>query len=191
MTTIYFVRHAHSTYTKEERERPLSEKGHCDAENVTHLLKDKHVDVVISSPYKRAIQTVQGIANTYKLSIQTEEDLRERLLSTEPVSNFNDAMQNVWEDWSFAYEGGESNDVAQRRAVICMQNILKQYEGKKIVIGTHGNIMVLLMNYFNSKYDLEFWKTLHMPDVYQLNFDKNRFISAERIEKTGHRLNIL
>ncbi|AVP44112.1 histidine phosphatase family protein [Bacillus thuringiensis] len=191
MTTIYFVRHAHSTYTKEERERPLSEKGHCDAENVTHLLKDKHIDVVISSPYKRAIQTVQGIANTYKLSIQTEEDLRERLLSTEPVSNFNDAMQNVWEDWSFAYEGGESNDVAQRRAVICMQNILKQYEGKKIVIGTHGNIMVLLMNYFNSKYDLEFWKTLHMPDVYQLNFDKNRFISAERIEKTGHRLNIL
>ena len=52
MTTIYFVRHAHSTYTKEERERPLSEKGHCDAENVTHLLKDKHIDVVISSPYK-------------------------------------------------------------------------------------------------------------------------------------------
>ena len=191
MTTIYFVRHAHSTYTKEERERPLSEKGHCDAENVTHLLKDKHIDVVISSPYKRAIQTVQGIANTYKLSIQTEEDLRERLLSTEPVSNFNDAMQNVWEDWSFAYEGGESNDVAQRRAVICIQNILKKYEGKNIVIGTHGNIMVLLMNYFNSKYDLEFWKTLHMPDVYKLNFDKNRFISAERIEKTGHRLNIL
>lgn len=191
MTTIYFVRHAQSTYTKEERERPLSEKGHCDAENVTHLLKDKHIDVVISSPYKRAIQTVQGIANTYKLSIQTEEDLRERLLSTELVSNFNDAMQNVWEDWSFAYEGGESNDVAQRRAVICMQNILKQYEGKNIVIGTHGNIMVLLMNYFNSKYDFEFWKTLHMPDVYKLNFDKNRFISAERIEKTGHRLNIL
>ncbi|PEF07255.1 histidine phosphatase family protein [Bacillus thuringiensis] len=191
MTTIYFVRHAHSTYTKKERERPLSEKGYLDAENVTRLLKDKHIDVVISSPYKRAIQTVQGIANTYKLLIQTEEDLRERLLSTEPVSNFNDAMQNVWEDWSFAYEGGESNDVAQRRAVICMQNILKQYEGKNIVIGTHGNIMVLLMNYFNSKYDLEFWKTLHMPDVYQLNFDKNRFISAERIEKTGHRLNIL
>ncbi len=120
MITIYFVRHAHSTYTKEERERPLSEKGYLDAENVTRLLKDKHIDVVISSPYKRAIQTVQGIAHTYKLSIQTEEDLRERLLSTEPVSNFNDAMQNVWEDWSFAYEGGESNDVAQRRAVICM-----------------------------------------------------------------------
>ncbi|MDE7544388.1 histidine phosphatase family protein [Bacillus cereus] len=191
MTIIYFVRHAHSTYTKEERERPLSEKGHLDTENVTHLLKDKHIDVVISSPYKRAIQTVQGIANTYHVSIEIEEDLRERLLSSEPVADFNDAIENVWEDWSFAYEGGESNDVAQRRAVICMQNILKKYEDKNIVIGTHVNIMVLLMNYFDSKYDFQFWKTLHMPDVYKLTFDNNRFISAERIQSTDYQINNL
>ncbi|WP_144610833.1 histidine phosphatase family protein [Bacillus cereus] len=191
MTTIYFVRHAHSTYTKEERERSLSEKVHCDAENVTHVLKDKHIDVVISSPYKRAIQTVQGIANTYHVSIQIEEDLRERLLSTEPVQDFNDAMQKVWGDWNYAYEGGESNDVAQRRAVICIQNILKKYKGKNIVIGTHGNIMVLLMNYFDSKYDFQFLKTLHMPDVYKLTFDNNCFSLAERIPFTDYQINNL
>ncbi|PIE96036.1 histidine phosphatase family protein [Bacillus fungorum] len=191
MTTIYFVRHAHSTYTKEERERPLSEKGHLDAENVTSLLKDKHIDVVISSPYKRAVQTVQGIANTYHVSIEIEEDLRERLLSSEPVADFNDAIENVWEDWSFAYEGGESNDVAQRRAVICMQSIFKKYKGKNIVIGTHGNIMVLLMNYFDSKYDFQFWKTPHMPDVYKLTFDNNGFISAERIQSADYQINNL
>ncbi|MRR41287.1 histidine phosphatase family protein [Bacillus anthracis] len=191
MTTIYFVRHAHSTYTKEERERPLSEKGHCDAENVTSLLKDKHIDVVISSPYKRAVQTVQGIANTYHVSIEIEEGLRERLLSSEPIADFNDAIENVWEDWSFAYEGGESNDVAQRRAVICMQSILKKYKGKNIVIGTHGNIMVLLMNYFDSKYDFRFWKTLRMPDIFKLNFHNADLVSAERIENTGHQINNL
>ncbi|MEH7657239.1 MULTISPECIES: histidine phosphatase family protein [Bacillus] len=191
MTTIYFVRHAHSIYTKDERVRPLSEKGHLDVENVTRLLKDKHIDVVISSPYKRAIQTVQGIANTYNVSIQIEEDLRERLLSKEPVTDFNDAVQKVWEDWDFAHEGGESNDVAQRRAVICMQNILKKYENKNIVIGTHGNIMVLLMNYFDSKYDFQFWKTLHMPDVYKLTFDNNCFSSAERIQSTDYQINNL
>ncbi|MED0991117.1 histidine phosphatase family protein [Bacillus nitratireducens] len=191
MTTVYFVRHAHSTYTKEERKRPLSEKGWLDAQNITCLLKDEKVDVVISSPYTRAIQTVQGIANTYNLSIQLEEDLRERLLSKEPVTDFNDAIQKVWEDWTFAYEGGESSNIAQRRAVICIQSILRKYKGKNIVIGTHGNIMVLLMNYFDSKYDFQFWKTLHMPDVYKLTFDNNRFISAERVEKTGHRINIL
>lgn len=191
MTTIYFVRHAHSTYTKEERERPLSEKGQLDAENVTHLLKDRHIDVVIFSPYKRAIQTVQGIANTYDVSIQIEEDLRERLLSSESVTDFNDAVQKVWEDWDFAHEGGESNDVAQRRAVICMQNILKKYKDKNIVIGTHGNIMVLLMNYFDSKYDFRFWKTIRMPDIFKLNFHNEDLVSAERIENTGHQINNL
>ncbi|MRS24799.1 MULTISPECIES: histidine phosphatase family protein [Bacillus] len=191
MTTIYFVRHAHSTYTKQERERPLSEKGHCDAENVTRLLKGKHIDVVISSPYKRAIQTVQGIANTYNISIQIEEDLRERLLSTESVQDFDDAMEKVWGDWNYAYEGGESNDVAQRRAIICMQSILKKYKGKNIVIGTHGNIMVLLMNYFDSKYDFQFWKILHMPDVYKFTFDNNCFSSAERIQSTDYQINNL
>ncbi|WP_404977447.1 histidine phosphatase family protein [Bacillus wiedmannii] len=182
---------AHSIYTKDERVRPLSEKGHLDVENVTRLLKDKHIDVVISSPYKRAMQTVQGIANTYNLSIQLEEDLRERLLSKEPVQDFNDALQKVWEDWTFAYVGGESNDVAQRRAVICMQSILKKYRGQNIVIGTHGNIMVLLMNYFDSKYDFQFWKTLHMPDVYKLTFDNNCFSSAERIQSTDYQINNL
>ena len=191
MTTIYFVRHAHSTYTKEERERPLSEKGQLDAENVTHLLKDRHIDVVISSPYKRAIQTVQGIANTYDVSIQIEEDLRERLLSSESVTDFNDAVQKVWEDWDFAHEGGESNDVAKRRAVICMQNILKKYKDKNIVIGTHRNIMVLLMNYFDSKYDFRFWKTIRMPDIFKLNFHNEDLVSAERIENTGHQINNL
>ena len=191
MTTIYFVRHAHSIYTKDERVRPLSEKGHLDVENVTRLLKDKHIDVVISSPYKRAIQTVQGIANTYNVSIQIEEDLRERLLSKEPVTDFNDAVQKVWEDWDFAHEGGESNDVAQRRAVICMENILKKYEDKNIVIGTHGNIMVLLMNYFDSKYDFQFWKTIRMPDIFKLNFHNEDLISAERIESTDYQINNL
>lgn len=191
MTTIYFVRHAHSIYTKDERVRPLSEKGHLDVENVTRLLKDKHIDVVISSPYKRAIQTVQGIANTYNVSIQIEEDLRERLLSKEPVTDFNDAVQKVWEDWDFAHEGGESNDVAQRRAAICMQNILKKYEDKNIVIGTHGNIMVLLMNYFDSKYDFQFWKTIRMPDIFKLNFHNEDLISAERIESTDYQINNL
>ncbi len=94
----------------------------------------------------------------------------------------------MWEDWDFAYEAGESNEVAQRRAVICMQNILKKYEDQNIVIGTHGNIMVLLMNYFDSKYDFRFWKTLRMLDIFKLNFHNEDLISAERIENTGHQI---
>lgn len=170
MTHIYFIRHAHSTYTKEERERPLSEKGWEGANTVTNLLKDEEIDVVLSSPYKRAIQTVEGVAEHFELPIIIEEDLRERLLSVKPLENFQEGITKAWENPTFSFPGGESNTDAQKRGVACMKNILEQYEGKYVAIGTHGNIMVLIMNYFDEKYGFSFWKELNMPDVYKLTF---------------------
>lgn len=148
---------------------------------MTDLLKGEQIDLVISSPYKRAIQTVQGVAKQFDLPIQIEEDLRERLLSKESVIDFEEAIIKVWENPTFSFEDGESNYIAQQRGVICIKNILKQYEGKNIVIGTHGNIMVLIMNYFDSKYNFHFWKGLEMPDMYKLTFKKEQLTSAVRI----------
>ncbi|MEN1935279.1 histidine phosphatase family protein [Paenibacillus sp. 102] len=167
MTHIYFVRHAHSTYTPEESERPLSEKGWNDAQTVTDLLRGEKIDVVISSPYKRAVQTVKGVADQFELPIHIEENLRERLLSKEPVVDFEEAITKVWENPIFFFDDGESNNSAQQRGIACIKKMLKDYEGKNIVIGTHGNIMVLIMNYFDSKYDFSFWKELEMPDIYK------------------------
>ncbi|MCM3736591.1 histidine phosphatase family protein [Bacillus cytotoxicus] len=183
MTTIYFVRHAHSTYTPDERERPLSEKGWQDADRVTEVLKNEPIDVVIASPYKRAIQTVEGVAKHFQLSIELEEDVRERLLSLQPVQDFKQAITKVWKNPSFHIEGGESNVIAQGRGVSCIMKILEKYKGKNIVIGTHGNIMVLIMNYFDSKYDFSFWKGLHMPDIYKLTFVDNQLVQADQLWK--------
>lgn len=74
-TNIYFVRHAHSTLTPDEENRPLSERGFRDTERVTELLSFENITHIISSPYKRAIQTVQGIADLLKLKIIIIEGL--------------------------------------------------------------------------------------------------------------------
>ncbi|MEI4830623.1 histidine phosphatase family protein [Bacillus sp. FJAT-53711] len=183
MTNIYFVRHAHSTYTPDERERPLSEKGWQAAERVTEILQNESIDAVIASPYKRAIQTVEGVAKYFQLPIELEEDLRERLLSLQPVGDFEQSIMKVWEDPTFYFEDGESNITAQERGVACITEILRKYEGENIVIGTHGNIMVLIMNYFDSQYDFSFWKKLHMPDIYKLTFTEGQFVQANRLWK--------
>lgn len=63
-TIIYFVRHAHSEFdSHNEESRELSEKGWRDTERVMNMLKGENIDVVYSSPYVRAIQTVQSIAD--------------------------------------------------------------------------------------------------------------------------------
>lgn len=50
------------------------------------------------------------------------------------------------------------------------------------MIGTHGNLMVLIMNYLDSKYDITFWKGLQMPDIYKLTFYGENLTSVIRIE---------
>lgn len=80
-TNIYFVRHAHSVYTPDELGRPLSERGIQDADKVTNLLKTENIEVVLSSPYKRAFQTVEGTAEHIDEPIKVVEDFKERELS--------------------------------------------------------------------------------------------------------------
>lgn len=180
MTNLYFVRHAHSIYSPDERERPLSAQGLLDAKKVTSLLRNENIDHVISSPYKRAMQTVEGIAQLFDKEIIIEEDFRERMLSEDPVEDFKFAIEKVWEDPTFSWKGGESNQIAQARGVNAALHLVKQYEGKNIVIGTHGNILVLIMNFFDAKYNFDFWKSLQLPDIYRLQFDKTILKEVEK-----------
>lgn len=181
MTTLYFVRHAHSSYTADELTRPLSKRGAGDVPHITNRLGKEAIELVVSSPYKRAIQTVQGIADQLGTEVLLMDDLRERTLTTEPAEDFTLAMTKVWEDPTFAWEGGESNVVAQQRGVRAIQSLLDQYEGKRIAIGTHGNIMVLILNYFDGQYGYTFWKELDMPDVYKVTFKKHELVSVEKL----------
>jgi 2,3-bisphosphoglycerate-dependent phosphoglycerate mutase len=183
LTSLYFVRHAHSTYTPDELKRPLSQKGQADAEKITQILKKENIDYVISSPYKRAIQTVEGVTDFTGKEVIIESDFKERILSEVPVENFDIAITKVWEEPAFSFEGGESNIIAQKRGVEATLKVLERYEGKNIVVGTHGNLMVLIMNYFDKKYGFSFWKELNMPDIYKLTFDRTSLKEVMRIWK--------
>lgn len=115
MTEIYFVRHAHAYYSEDEYHRPLSAQGQRDTERVTNLLKHQRIDAVYASPYRRAIQTVEGIAQARHLPVQTVDGLKERQLSTGMLEDFHAAVLRVWHEPSFAWAGGESNQQATAR----------------------------------------------------------------------------
>lgn len=183
MTNLYFVRHAHSTYTPEELKRPLSEQGFKDAQIVTKGLIPEEIDIVVSSPYLRAIQTVEGIAKYINKEIDVIDGFKERKLAESSVKDFSEAITKVWEDENFSWEGGESNIVAQKRGVEATFHVLEKYKGQHIAIGTHGNIMTLIMNYFDKQYDFNFWNNLTMPDIYRLNFEGKELKSVSRLYK--------
>lgn len=180
-TNLYFVRHAHSTYTPDELGRPLSERGFTDANTVADLLKREAIGYVYSSPYKRAIQTVEGVAEYIDKEIELVEGFKERILAEKPVEDFSVATTKVWKDYDFSWKGGESNRVAQKRGIHATLQVLESNIGRNVVIGTHGNIMVLIMNYFDNQYGFDFWKKLEMPDIYKLSFNGKKMIDVQRI----------
>lgn len=180
-TNIYLVRHAHSAYTPDELNRSLSEKGLEDAKMISKTLLNEDIDYVFASPYKRAIQTVEGVAKNIGVDIIIEDGFKERKIAENPVEDFDSAMIKLWTNRDFSFQGGESNLDAQKRGIRSLNKVLSMYEGKNIVIGTHGNIMVLMMNYFDTTYDHDFWRNLSMPDAFKLIFKDNVYIGSERI----------
>ncbi|MDD9269305.1 histidine phosphatase family protein [Paenibacillus sp. GCM10023248] len=173
-TTIYMVRHAESPYTEgTERTRGLTTKGKGDVEKVTENLKEEGIDVIISSPYNRAILSIEGLAQHLELDIKTFEDLRERDFAGEMIENgeLMSVIREKFYEFDYSLPGGESNSDCQNRSISVIKNILKEHSGKKIAIGTHGLVMTLMMNYYDSSYGLDFLNQLKKPDIYKLSFE--------------------
>jgi 2,3-bisphosphoglycerate-dependent phosphoglycerate mutase len=112
-TNVYLVRHAHSIFTPDEQRRPLSEQGKQDAELVAQILNEEKIDIIISSPYARAVETVEEVAMYHQLPIILVDGFKERKLAVQPVADFEAAMDQLWHNEEFAFQGGESNKEAQ------------------------------------------------------------------------------
>ncbi|WP_314589882.1 histidine phosphatase family protein [Paenibacillus terrigena] len=183
-TNINMVRHAESPFRYgEERTRGISEAGAQAAKRVADILRNEAIDVVVSSPYARAILTVQPLADQENLRILPYEALQERFVEGRHHVSWEEKKQAVaksFDDIDFAMDGGESTRAAQQRAIPVMEELLAAYYGKNIVIGTHGNIMTVIMNYYDSSYGFDFWNQTSMPDIYRMTFEGNLLQQIDR-----------
>ncbi|WP_379154916.1 histidine phosphatase family protein [Paenibacillus sp. sgz5001063] len=181
-TTIYLIRHAESLYTEgQERERGLSEQGKADAERVRSILQKESIDLFVSSPYERAIQTIQPLADEKQKEIIRIEGLRERTIGNIAGVSFVEAKRSVYQDFTAAFEGGESSAEAQARAAGELNLLLEKYEGSTLAVGTHGDIMTLMLNDFDTWYGYEFWQSTTMPDIYRLELEDGELVRVTRM----------
>lgn len=95
--------------------------------------------------------------------------------------NFDEVILKYWENFNFSLPGGETGYFAQNRGVQSLKSVLNTHCGENIAIGTHGNIMVLIMNYYDKKFNYDFWKGLSMPDIYKLSFEDETLIGVRHI----------
>ena len=187
MTVIYFVRHAQADNTnRDSRNRPLTEKGMADRVLVTEYLADKAIDAVISSPYKRAVDTVADFAEKYGFEIEIVEDFREHNYSNAwlPSDEYFPVIEKKWADFSHRNSGAESFDELQKRNIAALDCVLARYAGKNIAIGTHGAALSTIINYYDNAYGYQdFMAMVHKtPWIVKMTFDKNEFAEMEKID---------
>ncbi len=174
MTTVYFIRHAQSNrFVSDDRTRPLTDEGLSDTLKIAEKLSGAGIQHIVSSPYKRTIQTVTKLAETLKLETETDEDFRERNAGSWHGENFLNFIKQQWEDFSYYILDGECLADVQKRNINALKKWVEKYKGETIAIATHGTALSTMLNYFDSSFGYDNFMRIidFMPYVVKICID--------------------
>lgn len=177
MTTIYFVRHAQPDFNiKCDVTRPLTNKGKKDCLKVLEFFKDKNVDIIFSSPYKRAIDTIKPFADFINKDIKIVENFRERKIDNCWIEDFEKFSKNQWQDFNYKLTDGESLKEVQDRNIKELNNLLHNFTNKTLIIGSHGTALATIINFYNKSFSYENFKEIKdiMPLIVKFKFFDNK-----------------
>lgn len=165
--TLYLVRHCKAAGQKPAA--ALTETGRRQAEELAELFEGYSVDSIISSPFVRAMQTVQPLAERLQLTVRVDARLAERVLCGEDRTDWQDMMRASFSMPDLCYEGGESGRTAAERGMLALTDVLESNFRNSVVV-THGNMLALLLNRYDNRFGYKEWEAMTNPDVYRLTF---------------------
>lgn len=200
-TTVYLIRHSKSKKLKvrkkddllvKNKKVRLSKEGMVIAEQVSKYREFNNLDIIISSDYKRALETSFYFLKDKEIIINSK--FGERIHG---VNNFkdlpNDFEKKQFEDIDFKCNNGESQREVQSRMYKGLIEVLEKYKDKKIAIISHSTaITFLLKKWCDIEYGKEY-KFNGKPffdgnwlncTAFKLEFDNNKeLINIEEVKE--------
>ena len=175
---IVLVRHAQAVpggtpgWEEKDDERPLTEQGLRDADELAFELDPYHFNAAYSSPYTRSVQTVTPTAARRSMEVQLLDDLRERRLVTKPTDDWAALMVRSWAEPDFATPGGESSREAQLRGLRALDLLRARHkDGGRLLVGSHGNLISLILQSLEPGVDHAFHVAMPNPAIFHLEHD--------------------
>jgi broad specificity phosphatase PhoE len=182
MKKIYFVRHGESEGNAirihQSKDTPLSEIGQSQAKIVALRFAKIETSLIIASPYLRARQTAQAIADRNKLKVETSEFFAERRGPSELVGISHNSEQSkqirkelgehlLDQDGTWIYSDEENAVEFAKRAEAALE-FLKQRPEENITVVCHALIIrMIFTKILNPHGDLK-----NLYDIYE-SFDLN------------------
>jgi 2,3-bisphosphoglycerate-dependent phosphoglycerate mutase len=177
---VLLIRHAESvppgTPGYADDDRPLTDAGRAAAEELAFELGEWRVSSIYSSPYARAIETIEPLARLRRLEIHRLDDLRERRLTLDLMPEWQETLERSWADPDFALPGAESGRVAQRRGIGTLDLLRSRHrDGGRVAAASHGNLISLMLQALEPGVDFAFHMAMPNPAVYRLTHDGARW----------------
>ncbi|MCM3886830.1 histidine phosphatase family protein [Frankia sp. R82] len=176
MVDLLLVRHAVSVAPTrdgpDEYRRPLTGRGCEQADALVGVLGGCGASRVVSSPYLRAVQTVEPTARALGLPVERREELREWRSGLAPTRDWQAHYERSWARPGTAIGAGETLDELTNRA----RNAVRRLVGSAaptatILAATHGTWIARALLGCGLAIDCACWLSMPTPAIYTLSFD--------------------
>jgi 2,3-bisphosphoglycerate-dependent phosphoglycerate mutase len=172
--TVYLVRHCRAS--GQEPEAGLTAEGEAQAERLADFLAPLGVERIVSSPFARALASIEPLARRMGLAVETDERLAERVLCGAPRADWREQLRASFEDLDLCLPGGESSRAAMARGRAALEHAART-GASMVVVVSHGNLLALLMRSFDGQFGFDEWARLGNPDVFRLELGEGSRIS--------------
>lgn len=162
MGKIFIVRHGQDEDNAKlilngRRDKPLTDLGRQQAKIVSNKLKDHSIDIIYSSPLKRAFETAQIIAKELGIKdVISYDDIIERdfgILTGKPLADIPKYATKILHtdrvDYFLEAEGAENFSSVYNRGKKVLEGINKKHAGETVLIVAHGDIGKMIRAVFH------------------------------------------
>lgn len=142
----------------------LNEVGKEQALIASEKIKNEKIDIIITSPLKRARETAEIINKQFNVNIVEDDRLMERCFGDfEGITKIElQEKKKQYPEITYAFNYLKNVDIFNMETIQdlcariyeCLDEITEKYKNKNVLIVTHGSSSVAVMCYF-TKFPLE------------------------------------
>lgn len=173
---LYISRHGQTPWNVEDlvcgrADVPLTEIGQQQARLLAESAVDKGIDVILSSPLKRARQTAQAVSDAIGVPIQIDDRLIEMDFGTyDGTSRFGEEFQWVRAQMPTRFPGGESCFDLAYRVYSLLYEVKEKYADKTVLLVCHNCVCRMVRSFFVNM-STEEYGNYHAPNAQLVEYE--------------------
>lgn len=168
---LYVVRHGKTIWNEKRKVQgitdiPLTDEGRLETRELVPLVKKLNIDIVISSPLSRTIETAQILVES-KLPINTDDRIKERDWGMNEGANIDEV--DKWDCWDVVLNTKVQNieciqDFMYRVSEF-IEDIKIRYKDKNVLVVTHSAVSRVIHYLLGSIPEDANLSRIHIPNL--------------------------